>query len=171
MASIDGLMPTVPIARSLLSMPSISWLFCVSAAPLTDTDDVCRRSSGRVPLAVRADRAFVGAGHHLHQADDVAAGDGQVLHRLLGEQRADGRGVGLQERRFGGDLHRLGHRADLQPAVDARAVAAGERDPRRLRLEPLQLDRDRVGADRQEGEAVVAGLAGRLVRRRRWPRA
>ena len=50
-ASIDGLMPTVPIVRSLLSMPSTSWLFSTSFTPLIETDDVCLLSSGLVPLA------------------------------------------------------------------------------------------------------------------------
>ena len=50
-ASIDGLIATVPIVRSLLSMPSTSWLFSTSLTPLMDTDEVWRRSSGRVPLA------------------------------------------------------------------------------------------------------------------------
>ena len=51
MASIDGFTPIVPICRSLLSMPSIMWLFWLSWAPLTEMADVLRRSSGLVPLA------------------------------------------------------------------------------------------------------------------------
>ena len=39
-ASIDGLTPTVPIARSLLSMPSISWLFWLSSEPLIETAEL-----------------------------------------------------------------------------------------------------------------------------------
>lgn len=40
-----------PMTRSLLSIPSIVWLFIMSAWPFTETEDVCRRSSGRLPLA------------------------------------------------------------------------------------------------------------------------
>ena len=49
-ASTDGRTPIVPMKRSLLSMPSIRLLFTTSFWPLTDTVDVCRRSSGRLPL-------------------------------------------------------------------------------------------------------------------------
>ena len=39
-ASIDGLTPTVPMERSLLSMPSIIWLLRFSLSPLIETDEV-----------------------------------------------------------------------------------------------------------------------------------
>ena len=50
MASTEGRTPMVPMNRSLLSMPSIRLLFRTSFCPLTETVDVCRRSSGRLPL-------------------------------------------------------------------------------------------------------------------------
>ena len=49
-ASTEGRTPIVPMKRSLLSTPSMRLLFRTSFWPLTDTVDVCRRSSGRLPL-------------------------------------------------------------------------------------------------------------------------
>ena len=39
-ASTDGRTPIEPMTRSLLSIPSMVWLFIMSACPLTETDDV-----------------------------------------------------------------------------------------------------------------------------------
>ena len=62
--------------------------------------------------------------HHRHDIDEVASDDRQVLDGLFGDQRAQRRSIGLEERGLGRDLHGLGDHADVQPPIDASAVAA-----------------------------------------------
>ena len=140
-----------------------------------DVVDAVDRHRRRLPPLVgpravgqRAERAFVGAWNELHHADDVSPGDRRILHGLLVDQRADGRRVGLQQRRLAGDGEVLLHRPELQPRVNARAVAGRKLDAGVDRLEALQLDPDGIGADRQEGEHVVAGVAGDGACGRSW---
>ena len=75
--------------------------------------------------------------HHRHQVDEVAAGDRQILDRLFGDQRSQRRGIRLQERGLSRDLHGLGDHPDVQPPVDASAVAAREDGARAVRGEAL----------------------------------
>jgi len=117
---------------------------------------------GAVAARQRVGQPLVRAGHHAHQADDVAAVERQVLHRRLGQQRADSGAVGLHQRRLRGDGDVLGEGADGELRVDADAVAGRDPDVAAERAEALQFDLDGVAADGQQREDVVAGVAGDL---------
>ena len=87
---MDGRTTMVPIARSLLSIPSINMLLRLSPAPLIETEAVGRRSS----VACRCPTHWVprpGAGHALNEADEVPPVDRQILDFAFRHERADRR--------------------------------------------------------------------------------
>src|SRR5689334_4351103 len=102
-ASSDGLTPIVPMYRSLLSIPSI----------------VGPRAAGDGVVGAR-----IRARHQLHEIDEIASDDGEVLDGFLRNKCAHGRRIGLEERGLSRDLHGLVDGSDAQLCIDARAVAA-----------------------------------------------
>ena len=115
---------------------------------------------GPCTVGQRADCAFAGAGNQLDHADDVAPRYGCILHRFLVDERADGCRIGLQQRRHARHDDALFHGPELQPRIDARAIAGGELHARVDGLEARQLDPHGVDADRQESKHVVTGATG-----------
>ena len=75
---------------------------------------------------------------------------------------------GLQRGVLGDDVHRLGHRAEVQRHVDTRGGAGGEDDARDDRgAEPLERGFDAIGPRRQVGRAEAARVGRDDVRWRR----
>ena len=130
-ASIDGLTPTVPMARSLLSMPSISWLFWLSARA------VDRHRRGLTAI-VRPGAAGERVGQRPRWRPGTSCTSRMKLRPLTGrsctafsltsELSVDG--VGLQQWRLAGDHTFSDTLPDRELAIDARAVAAREHDAR-----------------------------------------
>ena len=102
-----------------------------------------------------------GAGQEQRQLAGITAVERQRLHRGAGDDLAHGGGLGLQDRRRPGDFHHLLHRADRQaevepghlPRLHRDAGAVGGAEAREFRL-------DRIGADVQRRNRVVAGAVG-----------
>ena len=99
-----------------------------------------------------------------HRRPDVA-GVRDVLEELPGEIRADGGALDVHRRRFAGDRHRLLQRRQRQLRIDAQCLV--EAEPNLFtseRLEPCQLEGDRVEARRQCRISVgaVGGCDGGL---------
>ena len=121
-------------------MPSISWLFWLSSAPLIEIADVWRRSSGRVPLASEFGTPSLAPGTSWTRRTKLRPFTGRsctafsVTSALSVEVSVWSSGDG------GGHGDRLGEQADLQLRVEADAVAGRQRDLRRSGAEALQLD-------------------------------
>ena len=96
----------------------------------------------------RVRQAFIGTRRQLDEAHEIAAVHRQILDGLLGDERRQRRGVGLEQRRGGGHGNGLGDQADLQFGVEPDAIAGRQRHLGRLGAEPLQRHSDRVAADR-----------------------
>ena len=93
--------------------------------------------------------SFVGAGDQLHQLNEVAAVQGQVLHRFRGHRGAYCRAVSLEQRGLRGHLDDGGLGTELQMYVGTRTVPRlhGEVLGDRL-LEAAGLHRNGVVPDR-----------------------
>ena len=94
----------------------------------------------------------------------IAPVDRQILDRVRLQRLADGAGTGLEQRRVGGDQHRLAERAGLEREVDQRLLLDADRDasaPRFLEAGEIDFDRVSAGADRcKDVGAVLAGHRG-----------
>ena len=91
---------------------------------------------------------------------EVAAVERKVFNRLALDDLADRRGVGLDQRRRTGDLHRLRHFPDFQREVDASHLIHFETNVTRYLAESFFLDAHAVFAGRQKRQRVVTLLVG-----------
>ena len=104
---------------------------------------------------------FVCARYNLHELDEVAPVQGQILNGLCRHRRADGSIVGLQQGRGGFYIHRFRTGAGLQLHVCAGAVTSlNGQVLLRFRLEAGNLDHDGIRAHRQQREIVFATIVG-----------
>ena len=105
----------------------------------------------------RARRPFGGAGDEQAELNEVAPVQRQAAHLFLVDDLADRRGLGIDDRTLGDDVHGLGDVAEREREVDARDLIDVERhgrlhDP----LEAGQLGGHFIAADRHVGNEVVA---------------
>ncbi len=140
-------------------------VFAAGGVDAVDEEDVLVAAR-----AVGGDRRLVGvfgigvgadAGGDLHHRRVVAPGR-QGLDRAGVEVGADRRRGDVDHRHFAGDRDRFGDRR-VQRGVDRGLLVEVHRHRRAvLRREPLEGDRDAVGARRQQGQPVAPGaVAGR----------
>ncbi len=104
--------------------------------------------------------------HHarlqLQKLISVARVERQVRHLPVVHHRAQLRAGGIDQRRFRSHFDRLFRLANLQDRVEVTTWFRFDHDSLAdVRLESRQIEGERVGADRNLGEAVVAAVVGR----------
>ena len=101
------------------------------------------------------------AGREQREVDEVATIDRQVLYGDLVDGRTGARTARLDDRRFPGDVDRLGEVGDPHLDAQRQRLADGERDPLLpARRKTRELRRERVDTDREDGGAEQPAFVG-----------